>query len=210
MLDDKIYMNNTKTKTLAIVAILTAATLVVGTFATIAAADPALAYAKKGARQDGIKDKARDDGSGNTDTAQIAKQYGIVSGFDNLLTQETQNGICTHPGDNATCVSEGGGVAAANGGSGSVSQACIQTFTNVLGVQLSDFINGALSVFPSPPRTLTVENLCALLLTGTITEQLFNRVLIAANIDPNSPTALALKSGLAKTGIRFAIPRSQE
>jgi hypothetical protein len=159
------------------------------------------------------QDKTRDDGNGNgnTDTAQTGRQYGIVSGFDNLLSQEAQNEICTHPGDNATCVSEGSGVAAAaaNGGGG-ISQACIKTFTGVLGVQLTDFINGALSVFSSPPRTLTVENLCALLLTGTITEQLFNRVLDAAGIARDSPTALALKRGLGKNGIRFAIPRSQE
>jgi hypothetical protein len=84
-------MNNTKT--LAIVAILTAATLVVGTVASTSAA---FAF-KKGHEE-----------NGNTDTAQIAKQKGSVSGFDNDLDQEALNVICTHPGENATCTSESG------------------------------------------------------------------------------------------------------
>jgi hypothetical protein len=52
MLNDKIYMNNTKTKTLTVAAIFIAATLVVGAFATTTAAHPAFAYSKKGTRQD--------------------------------------------------------------------------------------------------------------------------------------------------------------
>ena len=63
-------MNNTRT--LAIVAILTAATLVVGV--TFAAATPSAlgAYGQKKGGND-KKDKERDNGSasGNTDTAQI-------------------------------------------------------------------------------------------------------------------------------------------
>jgi hypothetical protein len=93
-------MNNTKT--LAIVAILTAATLVVGV--TFAATHSASAYyQKKG-------DKGRDNGNenGNTVTAQINKQKGSVSGWDNDLEQEASNVICTHPGENATCTSESG------------------------------------------------------------------------------------------------------
>jgi hypothetical protein len=84
-------MNNTKT--LAIVAVLTAATLVVG--ATFAASSTAFAF-KKG--NEGSKD-------GNTITAQINAQKGYVSGFDNSLEQEASNVICTHPSDE--CVSEG-------------------------------------------------------------------------------------------------------
>jgi hypothetical protein len=84
-------MNNTKT--LAIVAVLTAATLVVGV--TFAATATAFAF-KKG--NEGSKD-------GNTVTAQINAQKGHVSGFDNTLEQEAQNLICTHP--SSTCVSEG-------------------------------------------------------------------------------------------------------
>jgi hypothetical protein len=108
-------MNNTKT--LAIVAVLTAATLVVGL--TIAAATPS-AFAgghkerqdkyMKG-EQDGYKKGKHANGkynggdNGNTVTIQAAKQNGKVSGHDNTLEQEAQNLICTHP--SSTCVSEG-------------------------------------------------------------------------------------------------------
>jgi hypothetical protein len=87
-------MNNTKS--LAIVAILAAATLVVGV--TFAATSAAFAF-KKG--QDDSK-------NGNTVTAQINAQRGHVSGWDNTLEQEATNVICTHPGENATCTSESG------------------------------------------------------------------------------------------------------
>jgi hypothetical protein len=97
-------MNNTRT--LAIVAIFMAATLVVGvTFA--AAATTAFAYQKKRG-QDSSKD-------GNTVTIQANKQKGTESGFDNSLAQEAENVICTHPASNSSCVSEG---AAAGGGGG--------------------------------------------------------------------------------------------
>jgi hypothetical protein len=42
-----------------------------------------------------------------TVTAQKDRQYGIVGGLDNSLEQESQNVICTHPGNNATCSQEG-------------------------------------------------------------------------------------------------------
>jgi hypothetical protein len=103
-------MNNTKT--LAIVAVLMAATLVVGTFATMAptTTQSAYAYAKKLPRQDDNK-KTRDNGSGNgndnTVTIQKCKNRGSASGFDTALDQECENLICTHPGENATCSQEG-------------------------------------------------------------------------------------------------------
>jgi hypothetical protein len=81
-------MNNTRT-TLAIVAVLTAATLVVGgTFVTAALA-------------------ASSNNSGNTVTIQKGKQDGTQSGFDNTQEQEDSNVICTHPGENAACSQEG-------------------------------------------------------------------------------------------------------
>jgi maltoporin len=104
-------MNNTKT--LAIVAVLTAATLVVGvTFAATATPSVAFAY-KKG--QDGRKDKGRDNGNenGNTVTIQAEKQKASVSGFDNNATQEASNVICTHP--STSCVVEGSPSSAATG-----------------------------------------------------------------------------------------------
>ena len=108
-------MNNTKT--LAIVAVLTAATLVVGV--TVAAATPsAFAGGNKERQdkymkgeQDGYKKGKHANGkynggdNGNTVTIQAAKQNGKVSGHDNTLEQEAQNVICTHPSSN--CVSEG-------------------------------------------------------------------------------------------------------
>jgi hypothetical protein len=94
-------MNNTKTLT-AIVAILMAATLVVGTFAAVATTQTALAYQKK--KRGGSQENSRD---GNTVTLQACKQDGTESGFDNSLAQECQNVICTHPGENATCTEEG-------------------------------------------------------------------------------------------------------
>jgi hypothetical protein len=92
-------MNNTKS--LAIVAVLIAATLVVGV--TFAATTPT-ASAAYGHKKGDKKDDKRD-ANGNTVTAQINKQKGYVSGFDNTLEQEAQNVICTHP--SSTCVSEG-------------------------------------------------------------------------------------------------------
>ena len=93
-------MNNTKT--LAIVAIFMAATLVVGTFAATATTQTALAYQKK--NRGGSQENSKD---GNTVTVQKCKQDGTESGFDNSLEQECQNVICTHPGENATCTQEG-------------------------------------------------------------------------------------------------------
>jgi hypothetical protein len=86
-----------KTRTLAIVAILTAVILVVGvTFAAISTPS-AFAYQKKRS-QDGSKND-------NTITPQKSKQGGIVSGFDNAFNQELQTLLCTHP--SATCSTEG-------------------------------------------------------------------------------------------------------
>jgi hypothetical protein len=107
----------TNTRTLAIVAVLTAATLVVGL--TVAAATPSAfaggykerhdKYMKGG--QDGYKKGKQTNGNdgananGNTVTVQTNAQKGKVSGHDNTLEQEAQNLIFTHP--SSTCVSEG-------------------------------------------------------------------------------------------------------
>jgi hypothetical protein len=98
-------MNNTRT--LAIVAILTAATLVVGVTFAVATTHSAFAYYMK--KKDDNKDKERDggNGNGNTVTVQANKQKASQSGFDNTQEQEAQNTICTHPGSGASCVSEG-------------------------------------------------------------------------------------------------------
>ena len=102
-------MNNTKAKTtLTMVAILTAATLVVGgTFA----ASSAFAYIKKGPQDN--KKGARDNGSGNengnTVTILKCKNKGSASGWDTTTNQECENLICTHPGSDGTCVTENEG-----------------------------------------------------------------------------------------------------
>jgi hypothetical protein len=96
-------MNNTITtkRNLALVAIFTAATLVVGIFATTLT-QTALAYSQK------KKDNGKEgNGNGNTVTIEECKNRGSASGFDTALDQECENLICTHPGENATCVQEG-------------------------------------------------------------------------------------------------------
>jgi hypothetical protein len=52
---------------------------------------------------------AASNNSGNTVTAQINRQHSSGSGFDNDPEQEAQNTICTHPGNNASCISENEG-----------------------------------------------------------------------------------------------------
>jgi hypothetical protein len=104
-------MNNTKTKTtLTMVAILTAATLVVGVTLAATTHPAAFAYLQKKPGHDDKKDKARDGGgneNGNTVTALIGQNKGYTSGFDTNLNQEADNTICTHPSTGASCVSEG-------------------------------------------------------------------------------------------------------
>ena len=105
MVGDEIKMNNTKTTTLAVAAIFIAATLVVGgTFA----ATSAFAYMKKGPQDNkkGTRDNGSDSRNGNTITVEKCKNKGSASGFDTTVNQECENLICTHPGNNATCVSE--------------------------------------------------------------------------------------------------------
>jgi hypothetical protein len=129
-------MNNTKT--LAIVAIFMAATLVVGvTFSAATTTQTALAYQKKiGGSQENSKD-------GNTVTLQACKQDGTESGFDNSLAQECQNVICTHPGQNATCSQEGA-VSAAAAAQAPIKLTCEECFTKFL---TSDQLTAELSSF---------------------------------------------------------------
>ena len=120
-------MNNTKT--LAIVAVLTAATLVVGLTVASTMTSSAFAGGSKRYGQDkymkggqdsykkdgqdtynkGTRDNGNDSGSGNqngnTVTIFKAENKGFTSGFDAAVNQEADNTICTHPSTN--CVSEG-------------------------------------------------------------------------------------------------------
>ena len=90
-------MNNTRT--LAIVAVLTAATLVVGVTLAATTTPSAFAYKKGDMKKDPKKDNGND---GNTVTIQANKQKGSQSGYDNDFEQEATNVICTHP--DATCL----------------------------------------------------------------------------------------------------------
>jgi anionic cell wall polymer biosynthesis LytR-Cps2A-Psr (LCP) family protein len=118
-------MNSTKT-TLAIVAVLTAATLVVGL--TVAATMTSSAFAgggkryghdkyMKGKGQDSYKKDGQDkymkgkgqdsykkDGNGNTNTIQVLKQNAKASGKNSTVEQNGENSICTHPSE--TCTSQ--------------------------------------------------------------------------------------------------------
>jgi hypothetical protein len=104
-------MNNTTTTTtrtkrnLALAAVFVAVTLVVGTLATTTntiatTGQSAYAYSQK-------EDNGKGNDNGNTVTIEECKNRGSASGFDTALDQECENLICTHPGENATCVQEG-------------------------------------------------------------------------------------------------------
>ena len=125
-------MNNTRT--LAIVAVLTAATLVVGLTVAATMTTSASAggkrygqdkYMKRGQdsyKKDGqdtynkgTRDNGNDGGSGNrngnTVTILKAENKGSASGWDTKVNQEAENLICTHPSEDGngyggTCVSE--------------------------------------------------------------------------------------------------------
>jgi hypothetical protein len=161
-------MNNITTGNLtAIVAVLMAATLVVGTFATVAAVTQQSAFAaipqKKPPGHDDKKDKARDNdgsgnGNGNTVTIEECKNGGSASGFDTALDQECENLICTHPGENATCVQEG--AAAAQAQAQPVKLTCEQCFTKFLSSsQISELVTAT--------EVTSLEQVCARLPTIT-------------------------------------------
>jgi poly(3-hydroxybutyrate) depolymerase len=96
-------MNNTRI--LAIVAVLTAATLVVGL--TVAATMTPSAFAG-GGKKDGQEKymgggvqgnggKDNGSGNGNTNTIQVLKQNAKASGKNSIVQQNGENSICTHP-----------------------------------------------------------------------------------------------------------------
>jgi hypothetical protein len=147
-----------------------AATLVVGTFATVATTQYAFAYAKK-PRQDDNK-KTRDNGSGNgngnTVTVEECENRGSASGFDTALDQECENLICTHPGAGATCVSEAAVVSnQTGGGGGGTSDPCLTCFTQSLSVtEQTNFVNLVASQFGF--KVSSIEDICKIINTGTV------------------------------------------
>jgi hypothetical protein len=157
-------MNNTTTNLTAIVAIFMAATLVVGTFATVAAIQPAFAVPQKKPPGHGDKKTRDNDGSGNgngnTVTIEECKNRGSASGFDTALDQECENLICTHPGNNATCTQEGAAATPTP-----VKLTCEQCFTTILNSkQKTDFetrfgtFAGTCAIFVDPAEGPPSEN----------------------------------------------------
>jgi hypothetical protein len=93
-------MNNTRI--LAIVAVLTAATLVVGltvaaTMTTSAFAGGSKRYGHDKYMKGGGQDSYKKDGNGNTNTIQILKQNAKAKGKFSIVEQNGENSICTHP-----------------------------------------------------------------------------------------------------------------
>jgi hypothetical protein len=184
-------MNNTTiTKgNLSLVAVLMAATLVIGTFATMATigttqSSTAFAYSQQ-------KKKGGDDNSrnGNTVTLQACKQDGTESGFDNSLAQECENLICTHPGHNATCLQEGAATPTP------AKLTCEQCFTKFLsGDQLSVFT-----------RRTTLEQTCALLSSGQVGLRGFEGILTLLGVSPQVQAELI--QCLRDAGIVFSTER---
>jgi hypothetical protein len=191
-------MNNTKT--LAIVAIFMAATLVVGTFAATATTQTALAYQKKrGGSQENNK-------NGNTVTLQACKQDATESGFDNALAQECGNTICTHPGDNASCVRESSEVAAGGGGGGGTGAACAACFKQFLTTAQITALGAAVAIALGglPLGTvLSLDQICKLLDSGAISVSVFTRIINAlpgVDINVNALIACLLRAGITLVG----------
>jgi len=161
--------NTTRTKgNLSLVAILMAATLVIGTFATMATtigttqSSTAFAYSQK---KKGGGDNGKGNGNGNTVTIEECKNRGSASGFDTAVDQECENLICTHPGENATCVQEGAAVAAVQQGSQTtpVKLTCEQCFTKFFSSPEISKLLRALEVF----GVNSLPDLCAQLSSGS-------------------------------------------
>jgi hypothetical protein len=180
-------MNNTKT--LAIVAVLMAAILAVGTLATTQSTQSAFAYPQKKRGQDDSK-------NGNTVTNQACKQRGSVSGFDNTAEQECENLICTHPGNNATCSQEGV-VTPTTTTKTPVKlncEQCIRKFLN------QDQINDLISI--AGPSNPTLGKVCDILHTGT---QHDIQDLFVSILGPNNPGSESVAAQIIQCLLDFGI-----
>ena len=154
-------MNNTTTKrNLALAAVFMAATLVVGTFAVTTTTQSAYAYQKK---KGGGEDNRKGNGNGNTVTIEECKNKGSASGFDTALDQECENLICTHPGENATCVQEGAVTTTTATTPPPVKLTCEQCFTKFFSSPEISKLLRALEVF----GVNSLPDLCAQLSSGS-------------------------------------------
>jgi hypothetical protein len=223
-------MNNTSTLT-EIAAILMAATLVVGGTLAAASAQSVFPLPNIGAQNDGKGGNGGGvhpggGGGGGGHPGGGNGGGGVHPGGGGVHPGGGNGGGGVHPGGGngggnggggdhgkggggGGDHGKGGGGGGGNGGDGnggSTLQSCQQTFTSVLSqYQIDDFEAAALSVFPSPPQKLTVVDLCKILTTGTMTEQLMNRILSGAQLI-DEQTGLSLKSRLVEIGIKFAPP----
>jgi hypothetical protein len=180
-------MNNTTTRrNLTIVAILMAATIVVGGSIAATTGQSAYAYQQK-------KDNGKGNGNGNTVTIQKCKQATIQSGWDNQQEEECENLICTHPGQNATCVQEEAvGAAAAQPAVTAAKRTCEQCFTSLLTPdQITGVLNGR-----------TPETACPVFRSGVVlSESEFRNALDDAKVDPT--IANELIACLRDAGVMF-------
>jgi hypothetical protein len=182
-------MNNTRT--LGIAAILIAATLVVGTFAvtttTIATTQTAFAFSKNKKGEENSR-------NGNTITALKCQNKGSASGFDTAVDQECENLICTHPGENATCVQEGIGALTTNATSTpKTPKTCEECITTFLTPQ---------QIAALPPGG--IARLCENLVAG-ISEDFFRNTFLP-RIGVSETTADDLIACLKNAGITFTTP----
>ena len=188
-------MNNTTTKNLAIVAVLFAAILVVGATFSATTAQSAFAYHQKKKEGGGDENSKK----GNTITIQKCKQAATQSGFDNKQEQECQNVICTHPGENATCVQE----AAAAPIPTPVNKTCEQCFTTLInsGQLNQEQINALFRFF----EVNSIPDMCSAFVTSSplVQEHEFRLVLSNAGVSPT--TADELIACLKDAGIVFQL-----
>ena len=152
-------MNNittTKRNLTSIDAVLMVATLVVGTAGSFLTTTTKTAFAVS-------------NNSGNTVTAQIDRQGARESGFDNIQEQESQNVICTQPGNNTTCTKEGTSTSASTSETPPTPTprpTCVECFTNLVtqGLLTQDQIDTILKVLNKG----SVADLCAALQNGSV------------------------------------------
>jgi ABC-type antimicrobial peptide transport system permease subunit len=186
-------MNNTATTTirrrtvLSISAIFIAVTLVVGigTTTTIAS-QSAFAYPQK--KKGGGDENSK---NGNTITIQKCKQAATQSGFDNNQGQECENLICTHPGENATCVQEGV-VSTAAQSPIPTPKTCVECFRSIL---TSAEISG-----------LSFEQVCAFFEQNNVGLAVLVNFLSLAQISPDVQARLI--SCLINAGVHFTTETS--
>ena len=192
-------MNNTTTKrNLSLVAIFMAATLVVGTFAvtttTTTATQTAFAFSKNKKGEENSR-------NGNTITALKCQNIGSASGFDTAVDQECENLICTHPGNNATCIQEGSAAAAAQQGNQTtpVKDPCEQCFTSLLS---QTQINKVVDLYTT--HVTSLADLCRILEQTPTWDLTLLRALEGAGV--SEATARELIQCLLDAGIEFSRP----